>query len=138
MQTKKTRIKTTAASIGNYVRKNPHMVLATLLFTIGTMLLSTKVSMISGALFGAGASLLGAWITELNKRRSDSEDKFRREVDARRYLASELNRTIERVLFIHQRATSNFISAAADHEIKPNDLREDFIPHMPSLYPNVS
>lgn len=51
------------------------MGLATLLFVIGTVFLSTKLSIISGALFGAGASLLGAWITELNKRRADSEEK---------------------------------------------------------------
>lgn len=86
MQKIRFSIKQMVALIGSYFRKNPHMVLAALLFMIGILFLSTKVSMISGALFGAGASLLGAWITELNKRRTDTEDKARRESDAHRYL----------------------------------------------------
>jgi hypothetical protein len=39
------------------------------------------------ALFGAGAALLGAWITELNNRRSATEEKSRRQSEARQYLA---------------------------------------------------
>ncbi len=125
------------ASVIVFVRKNPHMVLSVSLFTAGLVFLQTNVPTIAGALFGAGASLLGGWVTELNTRRSRSEDKARREADARRYLAPELNRTIERVLYIHQRAIPNFTSASAEHEIKPNDLQDDFIPYMPVLYPNV-
>jgi len=121
----------------SFVRKNPHMGLAALLFTIGIVSLSSSAPTIAGALFGAGASLLGAWVTELNYRRSSAEDKARREADARRYLAPELNRTIERALYIHQRAIPNFTSASVEHEIKPNDLQEDFIPYMPVLYPNA-
>jgi len=34
----------------------------------------------------------------------------RRQSEARRYLAPELHRTIERVLYIHGRAIPNFIS----------------------------
>jgi hypothetical protein len=133
----KIRFKHMVALIGSFFQKNPHMVLSASLFMIGTfLLLFSKVSTISGALFGAGASLLGAGITELNKRRTDTEDKSRRESDARRYLAPELNRTIERVLYIHQRAIPNFICASAEHKVKPNDLQEDFIPYMPTLYPN--
>lgn len=113
------------------------MGLAALLFTIGIVSLSSSAPTIAGALFGAGASLLGAWVTELNYRRSSAEDKARREADARRYLAPELNRTIERALYIHQRAIPNFTSASVEHEIKPNDLQEDFIPYMPVLYPNA-
>lgn len=127
----------TTASALDFARKNPHMGLAALLFIGGIVALSTDVSTIAGALFGAGASLLGAWVTELNNRRSIAEDKTRREVDARRYLASELNRIIERVLYIHQRAIPNFVSASVDHKTKPNDLQEDFIPYMPVLYPNA-
>lgn len=120
-----------------FFRKNPHMGLSAALFAAGIVFLHTKVPTISGALFGAGASLLGSWVTELNSRRSHDEDKARHEAEARRYLAPELNRTIERVLYIHQRAIPNFTSASAGHEIKPNDLREDFVPYMPVLYPNA-
>lgn len=128
---------TKAASVLAFFRKNPHMGLSVALFAAGIVFLHTKVPTVSGALFGAGASLLGAWVTELNNRRSSAEDKARREAEGRRYLAPELNRTIERVLYIHQRAIPNFTSASVEHEIKPNDLREDFIPYMPVLYPNA-
>ncbi|KJV05691.1 hypothetical protein [Methylocucumis oryzae] len=126
--------------IGNTLRNNPHMALSALLFITGICFLNSKFSMISGALFGAGASLLGAWVTEINKRRTDTEDKKRRESDARKYLAPELKRTIDRALFIHQRAVANFSMASSEytgHQFSElNDLQKDFIPYMPSLYPN--
>jgi len=64
-------------------------------------------------------------------------DKLQRQSEARRYLAPELNRTIDRVLYIHQRAIANFICASVENSIKRNDRKEDFIPHWPALYPNA-
>jgi hypothetical protein len=64
-------------------------------------------------------------------------DEMRRQAEARKYLAPELQRTIERVLYIHGRANANFICHSANHEITPNDQKKDFIPHWPSLYPNA-
>ena len=64
-------------------------------------------------------------------------EKLQRQSEARRYLAPELNRTITRVLYIHDRACANFVCASAEHSIKPNDRKEDFIPHWPVLYPNA-
>ena len=64
-------------------------------------------------------------------------EKLRRQSEARRYLAPELNRTIDRVLYIHSRAIANFVCASAEHSIKPSDRKEDFIPHWPALYPNA-
>ncbi|MFZ0424302.1 MAG: hypothetical protein WAL80_15615 [Xanthobacteraceae bacterium] len=61
-----------------------------------------------------------------------------RQETARRYLSPELNRTIERVLYIHSRAIPNFICASAENNFKPNDLKEDFIPYRPTLYPSAS
>jgi hypothetical protein len=66
-----------------------------------------------------------------------SVEKLRRQSEARRYLAPELARTIDRVLYIHGRAIPNFICASTESDIKPNDRKEDFIPHWPSLYPNA-
>ena len=54
---------------------------------------------------------------------------------ARACLAPELNRTIERALYIHERARANFICASAENGVKPNDRKEDFLPYRPSLYP---
>jgi hypothetical protein len=60
-----------------------------------------------------------------------------RHSEARRFLAPELQRTIDRVLYIHGRAIANFVSHSADTKVKPTDLKQDFIPHWPRLYPNA-
>jgi hypothetical protein len=121
----------------DYIRKNPHMGLSVALFCVGSVAAAYQIATLAGALFGAGATLLGAWITELNNRHSTSEEKSRRQSDARQYLAPELYRTIERALYIHDRAIPNFGCASAENQIKPNDLKDDFIPYWPVLYPNA-
>jgi hypothetical protein len=60
-----------------------------------------------------------------------------RHSEARRCLAPELQRTIDRVLYIHGRALANFVSHSADTKVKPTDLKQDFIPHWPKLYPEA-
>jgi hypothetical protein len=120
-----------------YIRKNPHMGLSVVLFCVGTVATVYQIATLAGALFGAGAALLGAWITELNNRRSAAEEKSRRQSEARQYLAPELYRTIERALYIHERAIPNFSSASAENQIKPNDRKDDFIPYWPVLYPTA-
>ena len=69
--------------------------------------------------------------------RQYEQERSKRENDARRLLAPELNRTIERALYIHGRSIANFICASAENGAKPNDLKEDFIPHWPALYPHA-
>lgn len=59
-----------------------------------------------------------------------------RKNEARRFLAPELQRTIDRVLYIHGRACSNFVSHSVGSKVKPTDLKQDFIPHWPTLYPS--
>ena len=116
--------------------RNPQFRLSLGLFCVG-MLAVHRFPPLGGALFGAAASMLGAWITELNKKSSDAEKRKQLQVEARQYLAPELYRTIERALYIHERAIPNFICASTDSKAKPNDLREDFIPYWPVLYPNA-
>ena len=48
-------------------------------------------------------------------------DDTRQKSEAKKYLAPELQRTIERVLYIHGRAITDFICHSADNGIKPND-----------------
>lgn len=126
------------------IRQNPHLILATLLFFAGITAILSDLSTISGALFGAGASLLGSWVNEWNSRRAQANDKAQNEANARRYLAAELNRAIERVLYVHDRAIPNF--DAASRSLKsgteeiiaiPGDQKEDFRPVMPVLYPST-
>ncbi|TYL81272.1 hypothetical protein [Bradyrhizobium cytisi] len=56
---------------------------------------------------------------------------------ARRIFTPELNRTIARVLYIHGRAIPNFVCASVGHDIEPNDRKENFLPHWPTLFPNA-
>ena len=60
-----------------------------------------------------------------------------RHSEARWVLAPELQRSIDRVLYIHGRAVANFVSHSVDMTVKPTDLKQDFIPYWPSLYPNA-
>ncbi|MYN28922.1 hypothetical protein [Duganella levis] len=136
MQKQGSKAKNAINRIAAMGTRNPHITLSGCLFSAGGILLITNVvPTVAGALFGAAASLLGAGITEFNKKKADASDKVRREADARRYLAAELNRAVERMLFIHQRACANFICASTQSDM-PNDKQEDFIPHMPTLYPD--
>lgn len=75
--------------------------------------------------------------TDPEQEKQRYAEKLQRQSEARRYLAPELNRTIDRVLYIHGRAIPNFVCASAENGIKPNDRKEDFIPHWPALYPNA-
>lgn len=120
----------------HYVQRNPQMALSAGLFCTGILTVS-HFPPLAGALFGAGASLLGAWITELHNRSSQAEKRRLLESEARQYLAPELYRTIERALYIHERAIPNFICASAENGAKPNDLQGDFVPFWPVLYPNA-
>jgi hypothetical protein len=121
----------------SYVQKNPQLALAAVLVCFGLVALVTQIAALAGALFGASAALLGAWIAEFNNQRAAAEERSRRRSEARQYLAPELHRAILRALYIHERAIPNFICASAENEIKPNDLKEDFIPSWPVLYPNA-
>jgi hypothetical protein len=121
----------------SYVRNNPQLGLAAALACAGLVALATHIAALAGALFGAGATLLGTWITEGNNRRAAAQERSRRKSEARQYLAPELHRAIVRVLYIHGRAIPNFITTSAEPEIKTGDQKEDFIPSWPVLYPNA-
>lgn len=120
----------------DYLQRNPHLVLSAALFLAGIFGLISGIPAIAGALFGAGAALLGAWITLTTTQRASATEKARRESDAKRYLTPELKRVIDRLLFIHQRALANY-STAAMEQVQPNDIQADFFPYMPVLYPNA-
>ena len=116
--------------------QNPQILLAAALFYFGWWATKDSASTLAGALFGAGATLIGTWISELNSRQAAALEHVRRHEEARRYFVPELYRTIERVLYVHGRAIPNFTCASAESDIKPSDLQQDFIPYWPVLYPN--
>ena len=97
----------------SHAKKNPQLALAAVLFCIGLVALA-KIAALAGALFGAGAALLGAWVTEYNNRRASTEERVRRQIEARHFLAPELHRAILRVLYIHERAIPNFVCASTE------------------------
>lgn len=129
-------LKPDLSNVWDYLRRNPHLALSAALFLAGIFGLAFGVPAIAGALFGAGAALLGGWITLMNTQRTSSAEKARRESDAKRYLTPELKRVIDRLLFIHQRALANYSVATMD-QVQPNDIQADFFPYMPVLYPNA-
>ena len=120
-----------------YLKENPHMLVSAGLFCAGGEALARNITPLAGSLFGAGGALLGAWITELNKRRTDAEDKIKRQVEAVDALAPELLRTIERVQYIVDRATANFIHEAVVSGFETKDQQADFRPYRPTLYPSA-
>lgn len=107
------------------------------LFCGGGVALWQNIAPLAGSLFGAGGALLGAWITELNKRRTDAEDKAKKEAGAVAALAPELQRTIERVQYVLDRTVANFICESTVNGVKTNDLQADFRPYLPTLYPSA-
>lgn len=120
-----------------YIKQNPHMAVSVGLFCGGGVALALNIMPLAGALFGAGGALLGAWITELNKRRTDAEDKEKRQADAADALAPEVQRTIERVLYVLDRAAVNFGCESSINGVQTNDLQIDFRPYLPTLYPSA-
>jgi hypothetical protein len=91
--------------------------------------------------YGANARLNMSSVDQSSNSASEAHAAIAQSVsrhsEARRFLAPELQRTIDRVLFIHGRAVANFVSHSADTKVKPTDLKQDFIPHWPKLYPNA-
>lgn len=139
----------------NFFKSNPHFGPSLFLFCLGAIFLTTtRFAIVSGALFGAGASLLGAWISDFNTRKRELNSKYQREIEAIQYLSPELLRTIVHLLHIQGRAIINFNMNFSEnikngevrlplnqniHDLVDlGDLKEDFIPHLPLLYPNAS
>lgn len=142
-------------SVVTFFRTYPHFGPALLLFALGgAFLTTTRFVVVSGALFGAGASLLGAWISDFNSQKKEQASKSQREKDAVKFLAPELVRTIMRLLALQERAIINYsanVNASwGRHEFKLplttglhkpvalGDQKEDFLPYLPILYPNAS
>lgn len=117
-------------------RRYPQGAAAVFLFVAGLVALRGEVASLAGALFGAGAALLGAWVTQWNTQRGSAAEKVERAANARRFLTPELRRGVERVMRIHNRAIVNF-SAHALQMDPPNDKKADFVPIRPVLYPTA-
>lgn len=137
-----------------FFRNNAHLGPSLILFLLGLIFLSTsKFTTAAGALFGASASLLGAWISDFNTRKKESNSKKQNEIDAINYLTPELSRTITRLLYIQQRAIVNYSQHSSEYHkilrkgksphqeplpiINLGDIKNDFIPYLPLLYPHA-
>ncbi|MBD9643594.1 hypothetical protein IB231_08155 [Pantoea sp. PNT02] len=122
---------------------NPHLSLSFLLFSAGAAIAFTSLPTLAGALIGGGASLLGAWISDLNSKKQKIEEKKLQESAAKNYARPELYRSIENLIRIHSRALVN-TGIWADVEINKRpglitdvgDKQVDFFPILPVLYPN--
>lgn len=116
---------------------NPQLWLSVCLVVGAGIALHYEIPPLAGALAGAAATLFGTWITALNTRRAAAEDAMRKQNDAQKFLSPELFRLIGRALYIHERACVNFICEFMNHDVKPNDKKEDFRPYLPVMYPNA-
>lgn len=121
----------------------PHLLLSVLLFISGAAVAFTSLPTLAGALIGGGASLLGAWISDLNSKRQQTEKRKTQETDAINYARPELYRTIEKLLHVHSRALVNYniwfyveVDKRTDLITETGDTQVDFIPFLPVLYPN--
>jgi hypothetical protein len=97
--------------------------------------------MIQAIFYGANARLNVSSVDQSSNSgpevNATTAQSTNRRSEARRCLAPELQRTIDRVLYIHGRALANFVSYSANIKTKPTDMKQDFIPHWPKLYPNA-
>ncbi|MFJ5468386.1 hypothetical protein [Pectobacterium carotovorum] len=125
------------------ILSQPHLVISVLLFTSGAAVAFTSLPTLAGALIGGGASLLGAWISDLNSKRQQTEKRKTQEADAINYARPELYRTIEKLLHIHSRALANYnvwfyveVEKRTGLLTETGDTQVDFIPFLPVLYPN--
>lgn len=61
--------------VWEYLRRNPHLAISGALFLGGILALVCGLPAITGALFAAGATMLGGWVTLINGQRSSAIEK---------------------------------------------------------------
>lgn len=133
----------TLAAIRLRVGRQPHLLAATVVFLLGlaailsgfpTRLSSTTLA---GALFGAAASFIGAWVSERNRAIAEQRAKARQMEMARNYFSPELARAIRRHVWILDRLVANFSMTSMDKLMPQTEPWEAFRPMRPVLFPSA-
>jgi hypothetical protein len=124
-------------------KKQPHLSSAALVVGLGFLAilfqLPTKDGSVSlaGALFGAGAAFIGAWVTENNRAAAEKADDERRKEAARLYFTPEFARIVAQQVNIMGRLVPNFIAASVGRAMPQVETWEVFRPARPVLYPTA-
>lgn len=121
--------------------KQPQLTSAAAVFLLGLLAILTGLptrlgsTTLAGALFGAGASFIGAWVAERNRTASERTAETRRMESARNYFAPELARIIGQQVWVLDRLTANFSMASVGKPMPQIEPWETFKPRRPVLYP---
>jgi hypothetical protein len=91
---------------------------------------------LGGALFGAAALFIGAWVAETTKAASEKAAAARKMEVAKIYFTPELARVVAQHVYILDRLIANF-TAASVKRVTPGDPLTSFRPKRPVLYPTA-
>src|SRR5580700_3665105 len=87
-------------------RKQPQVASAVIVVILGLLAIVTGFptkagsTTLAGALFGAGAAFIGAWVAETNRTAAEKVAEVRRMEAARAYFTPELARNIGRLVWV--------------------------------------
>ena len=128
------------AAIGWFERQ-PQLASAAAVFLLGLLAIFTGLptrlgsTTLAGALFGAGASFIGAWVAERNRTTAEKNAEARRMEAARIYFRPELARIIGQQVWVLGRLVPNFSMASISKPMPQTEPWETFRPRRPVLYP---
>ena len=121
----------------------PHLSLAAIVFASGFLAILIHFptqqgsTTLAGALFGAGAAFIGAWVTEKNRTASEKIAEERRMEAARVYFTPELARIVAHQIHVLGRLVPNFSMASVGKPMPQVETWESFRPRRPVLYPTA-
>lgn len=121
--------------------KHPNLSLTVIVFACGFLAILTHFpttegsATLAGALFGAGAALIGAWVAERSRATAEKIAEERRLEAARIYFAPELARIIAQQIHVLGRLVPNFTMASVGKPMPQVETWESFRPARPVLYP---
>ena len=107
-------------------KKQPHLLSAVLVVVLGFLAIvfqfPTKEgsASLAGALFGAGAAFIGAWVTENNRAAAEKIAEERQMEAARVYFTPELARIVAHQIHVLGRLVPNFIMASVGKANAPS------------------
>jgi len=107
--------------------KQPHLSSAVIAFALGLLAILIGFptrpgsTTFAGALFGAGAAFIGAWVAEKNRSTAERVAEVRRIEAARVYFTPELARIVGQQIWVQGRLVPNFSMAAQFKDLSESD-----------------
>jgi hypothetical protein len=129
------------ATLRAQFKAEPQIASATAVIAFGLFVILTGLptvqnsATLAGALFGAGASFIGAWMAETNRREKEKASDAKKMEAARAYFTPELGRVIAHQVWVIGRLVPNFSAASSGKTMPQVEAWEVFRPRKPVLYP---